>query len=171
MLQLVLFRRTTSTCGGRMGAHSSLVPGSGLATNLLTTYPQHSRVARYRDYPYYVQPNVPATTFWAAGCCLSTWMNNVSPFYDQSNGEYNRPLFAISAVPDSDVSAFDILPIPVYALSSTYTSNGLKGVMRDLWWGATGGSRTLYPSSGTAQFVQLGDVIVPWTAGVDPLFY
>lgn len=64
---------------------------------------------------------------------------------------------------DSDISGgFDMFPIPVYSKSVSGTATGIKGTMRDLWWGQDGGSLTVYPSTGSAEFVQIGQVVFPW---------
>jgi len=70
---------------------------------------------------------------------------------------------------DSDISGgFDMFPIPLYSKSNSGTATGIKGTLRDLWWGQDGGSMTVYPSTGAAEFVQIGQVVFPWLSTADP---
>jgi hypothetical protein len=100
-----------------------------------------------------------------------TWITSAALLYacDPGNGSFPRTV-TWNTIADSDVSGFDLYPIPVYAVSSTTTQTGTKGVWRDTWWGQASGSCNVYPSTAPTQFIQLGDVVVPWAGSTEPLF-
>lgn len=138
---------------------------SGVAPNdlpimLATVYPTVRRIVYYNAIG--IAPTTPGVS-WALG---GTVLGACNTGGDLS---FTRPV-TWNVLPDSDVSAFGVYPIPIYGYSSTGNQTGLKGVLRDIWWGQALGSCTLYPVSGPPQFVQLGDIIVPWQSATLPLF-
>lgn len=78
---------------------------------------------------------------------------------------YNPLIF--NAYVDLDTGLLPIFPIGAYSP----TWKGIKGILTDVWWGASNGNANVYPSSGPIEFVQINDVIVPWAISAPaPLF-
>lgn len=68
---------------------------------------------------------------------------------------------------DSLSNAWVMCPIGV--ISTTALNNGRKGYLSDIWWGSTTRlTGDTYPNDGSYQFVQFGDMILPWD-GSTPL--
>lgn len=64
-----------------------------------------------------------------------------------------------------DGNALPFFPIGLY--SPTTGRVGRLGALTDIWWGSTiAGTGDYYPADLTRQFVQLYDLIVPWTGGI-----
>jgi hypothetical protein len=58
--------------------------------------------------------------------------------------------------------------VPLKTVSVTTNRRGILGQLVDMWYGSaqvTSGSTYPIASSGSAQFVQFGHVILPWDAG------
>ena len=134
--------------------------GAACPTCVVTARPTVARLVRGANY-LTALPTTIGVTWTTSGALLYAW--------NPSDGNNPRTV-TWSALSDSDVSGFDLYPIPVYAVSSTTTQTGTKGVWRDAWWGQAGGSCNLYPSVAPTEFVQLGDVVVPWAGSTEPLF-
>lgn len=64
---------------------------------------------------------------------------------------------------DLDSGAFPFFPMGLY---SDVVPRGRLGTLTDMWWGSTfPASGDHYPADISRQFVQVGDVIVPWPGG------
>jgi hypothetical protein len=69
-------------------------------------------------------------------------------------------------VADSQTSGWIMCPIGLF--SETTGVVGRKGTLYDLWWGSvTRSTGDTYPSDGSYQFAQFGDMVFPWS-GVLP---
>lgn len=62
---------------------------------------------------------------------------------------------------DLDSSTWPMFPIGLF--SDTPASRGRHGTMTDIWWGSTTRAEgDHYPADTTRQFVQVGDLVLPW---------
>jgi hypothetical protein len=65
---------------------------------------------------------------------------------------------------DLDGGAFPFFPIGLF--SDAAGSRGRLGALTDIWWGSTfPGSGDHYPGDASRQFVQVDDLILPWSGG------
>ena len=65
---------------------------------------------------------------------------------------------------DLDSGAFPFFPIGLF--SDTAGSRGRLGTLTDIWWGSTfPGTADHYPGDSSRQFVQIHDLILPWSGG------
>lgn len=69
-------------------------------------------------------------------------------------------------IADEDTGTFPAAPIGVMSLTSP--KRGRKGAIADAWWVSTGGEGATYPIDGSKQFVQFGDLLVPWDGTTVP---
>ena len=72
-----------------------------------------------------------------------------------------------NAIADLDTGFLPVMPIGAYS----HNFKGIKGTFSDIWWGASNGNANVYPISGPVEFIQVNDVIFPWsTTATYPLF-
>jgi len=64
--------------------------------------------------------------------------------------------------PDNLLANSPLNAYPVGLMSMDFPYRGVKGELYDLWWGISGGDKTIYPNDGSRAFVQLIDLILPW---------
>lgn len=56
--------------------------------------------------------------------------------------------------------------VPIGLSSSTVGARGRHGTLQDIWWGSTNVTTgDTYPNDATNQFVQIGNIILPWNGG------
>ena len=67
---------------------------------------------------------------------------------------------------DSDTGNYPLFPIAIY--SPTYF--GVKGSLPDMWWGVSGGNSNTYPSTGSVEYIQANDIVLPWVGTSIPEF-
>lgn len=68
----------------------------------------------------------------------------------------------IQTVPDDDSGDYPVSAIGL-ASGTPATYGPRRGALDDIWWGSTAiSSGDTYPASGSKDFVQLGDLVLPW---------
>lgn len=103
---------------------------------------------------------------WIPTSSLDTAVCAVLPTIGFATGYGGFRSIQFSNLPDTDSGLYDMYPLGLYS----YTYNGFKGQINDLWWGQIGGSLSEYPSAGPLQFVQVGDVVFPWAGAIAPQY-
>ena len=98
-------------------------------------------------------------------------MPSVQNFDSSTNGSnyqtvaYNPVIY--NAIADLETGLLPVLPIGAYS----HNYKGIKGLFSDIWWGASNGNANVYPASGPVEFIQVNDVILPWSvSAASPLF-
>jgi len=102
---------------------------------------------------------------------LRAVMPSTQNFDNGTNGSnyqsvaYNPVIY--NSTPDFDSGLLPVLPIGAYS----HDYKGIKGLLSDVWFGASQGNANVYPASGPIQFVQINDCIFPWNVAASaPLF-
>lgn len=84
-------------------------------------------------------------------------------FHATSEGYYNTMLGQSPAGTNADSQTGGWLMCPIGLACVEAAQFGRKGELFDMWWGSTTRSTgDTYPSDGSYQFVQIGDLILPW---------
>jgi hypothetical protein len=109
------------------------------------------------------------STYQSTG--LRAVMPSTQNFDNGTNGSnyqsvaYNPVIY--NSTPDFDSGLLPVLPIGAYS----HAYKGIKGLISDVWFGASNGNANVYPSTGPIQFIQVNDCIFPWNVTApSPLF-
>jgi hypothetical protein len=79
--------------------------------------------------------------------------------------------FYVDGTNPQDSSSYPLLPIGIVSGATDLAySYGRMGEIYDMWWGATNLiTGTTFPGDGSKTHIMLGNIVIPWDAGVVPI--